>query len=246
VGSYALFRNRLSYNTAVGNYAMYYNTLGRSNTAVGDIAMYYNTTGTDNTAVGDSALIRNTEGFANTVIGTFALPYNTTGGVNTAIGWEALISNTAGSDNTAIGQRAGSNVVTADNVICIGAAGANVSDSCYIGNVWQQPGGSQAVYVNSEGKLGFQVSSRRFKDEIKAMAETSELIYRLKPVSFRYKPEIEPMRPPGFGLIAEDVEKINPNLVVRDKEGKPYSVRYDAVNAMLLNEFLKEHRTVQE
>ena len=78
------------------------------------------------------------------------------------------------------------------------------------------------------------------------MEETSEVIYRLKPVSFRYKPEIEPTRPPGFGLIAEDVEKINPDLVVRDKEGKPYSVRYDQVNAMLLNEFLKEHRKVQE
>jgi hypothetical protein len=134
----------------------------------------------------------------------------------------------------------------ADNVICIGAPGANVSDSCYIGNVWQQPGGSQAVYVNALGKLGAQVSSRRFKDEIKAMEETSEVIYRLKPVSFRYKPEIEPTRPPGFGLVAEDVEKINSDLVVRDKEGQPYSVRYDAVNAMLLNEFLKEHCTVQE
>jgi trimeric autotransporter adhesin len=174
------------------------------------------------------------------------LPYNTTGYNNTAIGWEALISNTAGSDNTGIGLRAGSNVVTAANVICIGAPGANVSDSCYIGNVCQQPGGSQAVYVNSEGKLGFQVSSRRFKDEIKAMGETSEVIYRLKRVSFRYKPEIEPTRPPGFGLIAEDVEKINPDLVLPDKERKPYTVRYDAVNAMLLNEFLKEHRKVEQ
>jgi trimeric autotransporter adhesin len=121
-----------------------------------------------------------------------------------------------------------------------------VSDSCYIGNVWQQPDGSQAVYVNASGKLGAQVSSRRFKDEINPMEETSEVIYRLKPVSFRYKPEIEPTRPPGFGLIAEDVEKINPDLVLPDKEGRPYTVRYDAVNAMSLNEFLKEHRKVQE
>ena len=134
----------------------------------------------------------------------------------------------------------------ADDVICIGAPGANVSDSCYIGNIWQQPGGSQAVYVNSQGKLGAQVSSRRFKDEIKPMKQASEVIYSLKPVSFRYKQEIEPTRPPSFGLIAEDVEKINPDLVIRDKKGKPYSVRYDQVNAMLLNEFLKEHRKVQK
>jgi hypothetical protein len=247
VGSNALFRNRFGDdNTAVGDNALYFNTSGDLNTAVGELAMYYNTTGTDNTAVGQSALLRNTEGGSNTVIGSFALPSNTTGYNNTAIGWETLISNTAGSGNTAIGQRAGSNVVTAANVICIGAPGANVSDSCYIGNVWQRPGGSQAVYVNASGKFGAQVSSRRFKDEIKPMEETSEVIYRLKPVSFRYKPEIEPTRPLGFGLIAEDVEKIDPDLVVRDKEEKPYSVRYDQVNAMLLNEFLKEHRKVQK
>jgi trimeric autotransporter adhesin len=174
------------------------------------------------------------------------LPYNTTGYNNTAIGWEALVSNTAGSHNTAIGQRAGLNVVTAANVICIGAPGANVSDSCYIGNVWQQPGGSQAVYVNSEGKLGTQVSSRRFKDEIKPINQASEAIHRLRPVSFRYKAEVEPTRPVSFGLIAEEVEKINADLVTRDKAGKPLSVRYDAVNAMLLNEFLKEHRKVED
>jgi len=119
-------------------------------------------------------------------------------------------------------------------------------NSCYIGNIWQQPGGSQAVYVNASGKLGAQVSSQRFKDEIKLMEEDSEVIYRLKAVSFRYKPEIEPTRSLGFGLIAEDVEKINPHLVAYDKEGKPYTVRYDQVNAMLLNEFLKEHRKNEE
>jgi hypothetical protein len=145
-----------------------------------------------------------------------------------------------------LGNEAGNSVTTAIHVIAIGTAGANVGDSCYIGNIWNQPGGSQAVYVNSEGKLGAQVSSRRFKDEIKPMEQTSEVIYGLKPVSFRYKPEIEPTRPVGFGLIAEDVEKISPALVTRDKEGKPYTVRYDQVNAMLLNEFLKEHATVQE
>jgi hypothetical protein len=116
-----------------------------------------------------------------------------------------------------------------------------VSNSCYIDNIWQQPGGSQVVYVNSEGKLGAQVSSRRFKDEIKPMEEASEAIYGLTPVSFRYKPEIESKSPIGFGLIAEEVDAVNPDLVLRDKKGRPYTVRYDAVNAMLLNEFLKEH-----
>jgi len=121
-----------------------------------------------------------------------------------------------------------------------------VDDSCYIANIWQQPGGSQAVYVNGAGKLGVQVSSRRFKDEIKPMEKASEVIYGLKPVSFRYKADIEPTRPLCFGLIAEEVEKLNPNLIVRGSDGQVNSVRYDAVNAMLLNEFLKEHKTVEE
>jgi Chaperone of endosialidase len=146
-----------------------------------------------------------------------------------------------------VGASAGINVM-ASNVICIGAnvAGADTNDSCYVGNIFGQPGGSQAVYVNSEGKLGQMVSSRRFKHEIKAMEQASEVIYGLKPVSFRYKPEIESTRPLGFGLIAEDVEEISPDLVTRGVDGKANSVRYDAVNAMLLNEFLKEHKIVQE
>ena len=115
-----------------------------------------------------------------------------------------------------------------------------MSDRCYIGNIWSQPGGSQAVYINSDGKLGAQVSSRRFKDDIKPINQASEAIHRLRPVSFRYKAEIDRTRPVGFGLIAEEVEKINPHLVSRDKDGKPLTVRYDQVNAMLLNEFLEE------
>jgi hypothetical protein len=147
-----------------------------------------------------------------------------------------------------LGNSAGNAVTTADNVICIGygVSGANVNDSCYIGNIWTKPGGSQPVYVNSQGKLGELVSSRRFKDDIKPMEQASEIIHCLKPVSFRYKPEIEPTRSLGFGLIAEDVEKISPDLVSRGSDGKVQSVRYDAVNAMLLNEFLKEHRKGEE
>ena len=262
-GAFALFGNSEgNFNTANGVQALFSNTTGNQNTAIGNGALFTNTTGDFNTATGLGALLSNTAD-ENTATGHRALFNNTTGGLNTAVGTGALFNNSTGTGNIALGAGAGANsttgsfnialgssagnaVTTASGVICIGASGANVDDSCFIGRIWQHPGGSQAVYVNSDGKLGEQVSSRRFKDEIKPLEEASEVIYGLRPVSFRYKPEIEPTRPPGFGLIAEDVEKINSDLVVRDKEGQPYSVRYDAVNAMLLNEFLKEHKTVQD
>ena len=146
-----------------------------------------------------------------------------------------------------LGGGAGSNVTTANGVIAIGADGENVSNSCYIGNIFGvTSAGATAVYVNSLGKLGTVVSSRRFKDEIKAMDKASEAILALKPVTFRYKQEIDPGRSPQFGLVAEDVEKVSPDLVVRDADGKVNTVRYEAVNAMLLNEFLKEHRKNEE
>jgi len=142
---------------------------------------------------------------------------------------------------------AGSSVSTADNVICIRTAGANVSNSCFIGNIFNQTSiGGIPVLVNSDNKLGTTTSSKRFKEEIRPMSQTSEALFALKPVTFRYKKEIDPAGAPQFGLVAEQVEKVNPDLVVRDKEGKPYTVRYEAVNAMLLNEFLKEHRKNEE
>src|SRR5205823_3762414 len=208
-------------------------------------------TGGFNTAVGNQALFRNTgsasgAGSFNTAVGYRALVHNTVGFSNTAIGENALFNNT-GADNTALGLGAGSDVTTANHVICIGAfvGGANTNNSCYIGEIWNQPGGSQAVYVNSDGKLGAMVSSRRFKDEIKPMDKASEAVLALKPVTFRYKAELDPERVLQFGLVAEDVEKVNSTLITRDADGKPYTVRYEAVNAMLLNEFLKEHRKVE-
>jgi hypothetical protein len=231
-------------NTAYGYQSLLDNTTGESNTAIGFGALNNNTTGFQNAATGAGALFSNTQGEGNTATGWHAL-YNNISGANTAIGYGALANNTTGGINTALGANTGLTVTTASNVIVIGTVGANVSNSCYIGNIWNQPGGSQAVYVNSEGKLGAQVSSRRFKDEIKPMEQTSEVIYGLKPVSFRYKAEIEPSRPLSFGLVAEDVEKLAPNLVTRGSDGKVNSVRYDAVNAMLLNEFLKEHKKVE-
>ncbi len=146
-----------------------------------------------------------------------------------------------------MGYFAGINVTTANNVICIGADGNNVDNSCYIGQIFgATSSGGAAVSVNSNGRLGTMTSSRRFKEEIKPMDETSEVLLALKPVTFRYKKDIDPAGTSQFGLVAEEVEKVNPDLIVRDKEGKPYSVRYDQVNAMLLNEFLKEHRKVEQ
>jgi uncharacterized coiled-coil protein SlyX len=143
-----------------------------------------------------------------------------------------------------LGEGAGFGVSTANNVICIGfgVGGANVSNSCYIGSIFGQTSSDVAVFIDSAGKLGTLTSSRRFKEGIKPMEQASEVLFALKPVTFRYKKEIDPDSISRFGLVAEDVEKVDPDLVVRDKEGKPYSVRYEQVNAMLLNEFQKEHR----
>jgi hypothetical protein len=185
----------------------------------------------------------------NTAVGRDALHQNTNGGGNTAVGVNALKNNLTGSDNIAVGLSAGFNVTTANNVICIGRGvlGANTSNSCYISNIFgKTSSGGTAVLVNSAGKLGTITSSRKFKDEIKPMGGASEGLLALKPVTFRYKKDIDPGGTSQFGLVAEEVEKVNPDLVVRDEDGKAYSVRYDQVNAMLLNEFLKDHRTVQE
>jgi trimeric autotransporter adhesin len=248
-GAGTLLSNTGSDNTATGAGALLSNTSGVSNTATGESALFSNTTGSFNTADGSGALLENTTGTDNTALGLDALFNNTTGNTNMAIGNSALNSNTTGSDNTVIGFNSGFAVTTANNVICIGArvAGANVSNTCYIGSIFGQTSSAgTAVFINSDGKLGTTTSSKRFKDDIKPMDKASEALLALNPVTFRYKKEIDPAGTSQFGLVAEEVEKVNPDLVVRDKEGKPYSVRYDQVNTMLLNEFLKEHRMVQE
>jgi len=249
-GYLALNRNTTgSQNTANGYQALYSNTTGILNTANGYLALNRNSTGSFNMANGYQALYNNTTGVSNTALGDSALYQNTSGNYNTANGFQALSSNTTGVSNTALGDSAGFNVTTADDVICIGAnvGGENVSNSCYIGNIFgvTSPGGA-SVFVNSLGKLGTATSSRRFKEEIKLMDQASEALFALKPVTFRYKKELDSQGIRQFGLVAEEVEKVNPNLVVRDAEGKVNTVRYDQVNAMLLNEFLKEHHTVQE
>jgi hypothetical protein len=247
-GDSALFSNTLGHdNTATGVQALDHNISGNNNTANGVSALFANTNGDSNTAVGSNSLATNIHGGFNTAIGQTALFSNSNGDSNTAIGNAALIFNTTGTGNIALGDSAGASVTTANNVICIGAAGNNVDDSCYIGNIFGATSANGVgVFVNSNGRLGTMTSSRRFKDEIKPMEQASEALYALKPVAFRYRKEIDPEGRPQLGLVAEDVEKVNPDLVVRDKRGKPYSVRCEQVNAMLLNEFLKEHKVVQE
>jgi uncharacterized coiled-coil protein SlyX len=248
VGAYALANNISgNYNTANGYGALYRNTADY-NTATGFAALYHNTTGSFNTANGYQALNSNTDGSGNTANGSQALFFNT-GEANTAIGDSALLFNTTGSNNTALGIVAGNNVSTANNVICIGSGveGANVSNTCFIGNIRGVTTGNAdaiPVLIDSAGQLGTISSSRRFKKEIKPMDSASEAILSLKPVTFHYKSDASGT--PQFGLIAEEVAEINPDLVVRDDNGEIYTVRYDAVNAMLLNEFLKEHRKVEE
>ena len=245
VGAGTLFVNTADQNTAVGAGALL-NTSGGQNTATGAFALFNNTIGLQNTANGILALFNNTTGSDNTASGLQALQANTTGEGNTAVGDAALVSNTTGEFNTALGLLAGSNVITANNVICIGAAGFDVSNSCFIGNIRGASVSPDAipVIVDSSNKLGTMTSSRRFKKDIKPMDKDSEAILALKPVTFQYKDD--KTGTPQFGLVAEEVAEVNPGLIVRDKEGKPYSVRYDAVNAMLLNEFLKAHRKNEE
>jgi hypothetical protein len=249
VGAGALLFNTADQNTATGAGALLSNTTGNSNTAMGEAALFFNTTGGSNTGIGDGALSHNTTGGSNVAVGFDALPANTTGDKNTVLGDSALNSNTTGSSNTVIGFNSGFAVTTANNVVCIGAgvSGANQDNGCFIGSIFgQASSGGTAVFIDSNNKLGTVVSSKRFKEEIKPMDKMSEALFSLKPVTFHYKKEIDPAKLSQLGLVAEDVEKVNPNLIVRDKEGKPYTVRYDQVNAMLLNEFLKEHKKVQE
>ena len=235
-------------NTAIGFQALFTNSTGSANVASGNNALLHNDVGDFNAAVGVNALTSNTDGNNNTAIGGNALDTNMNGDRNTAVGDHAG-TGVGGNDNTVLGFEAGNGIGLANNVICIGAnvAGASLDNSCYIGNIFgSTASGGIGVFVNSSGKLGTSTSSRRFKEQIRPMDQTSKAIYALKPVAFRYKKDIDPAGMSQFGLVAEDVEKINPDLVVRDKEGKPYSVRYDQVNAMLLNEFLKEHRKGEE
>jgi len=237
-----------SFNTANGAFALFGNTTGDYNTATGFQALFGNTTGDFNTATGYRALQDNTTGIYNTATGFLALTNNTNGDGNTATGYRAFHDNTTGIQNTAIGYYGGHDV-TGDNNVCIGAnvfGVAGVDNTTWIRNVYDSVATARAVYVNASNKIGTLSSSRRYKEEIRPMAEASEAILALRPMTFRYKKDIDPTRSRSFGLIAEEVAEVDPNLVTPDRNGKPETVRYEAVNAMLLNEFLKEHRRNEE
>jgi hypothetical protein len=275
-GVAALFRNTNGrFNTATGGDALISNTTGtnntangfealrlnngNNNTATGVEALSFNTTGNNNTANGVNALFMNNDGRQNTATGVNALFSNTTGSFNTAEGVRALSLNTTGDNNIALGNSAGVNLTTGSNNIDIGALGrTGEADTIRIGRIGTQnrtfiagihgvtTGVANAipVLIDSAGQLGTMSSSLRFKKEIKPMDRASEVILALKPVTFHYKSD--KAGTPQFGLIAEEVAEVNPDLVVRDENGEIYSVRYEAVNAMLLNEFLKEHRKVED
>ena len=259
-GGAALFGNTTgAENTATGISALAGNTTGNENTATGAAALIDNTEGSFNTATGLSALHDNTVGSSNTADGDHALFENIGGNGNTGIGAGALSSIGTGNFNVAVGENAGDNLSGSDsNNIDIGAnvdgvsgesntiriGNTDITDSFIKGISGTTVASGAAVLVAANGHLGTATSSKRFKEEIKPMDKASEALFSLKPVSFRYKKKLDPVGTQQFGLVAEDVEKISADLVVRDENGVVNTVRYDQVNAMLLNEFLKEHRTV--
>jgi trimeric autotransporter adhesin len=261
-----------NFNTATGRGALYKNTTASNNVATGYQALNVNQTGANNTATGTQAL-QNNVGSSNTATGYQSMNKNTTGANNVAIGNSALYSNTSGTGNTAIGisagyfttgsnniaigLNAGTGVFSGSNNIDIGSGGASESNTIRIGTTTQTNtyiagingvtvAGGIGVIVDSSGHLGTSTSSARYKQNIQPMDKASEAILSLQPVTFRYKKELDLKGIPQFGLVAEQVDKVDPNLVVCDEQGKPFSVRYEAVNAMLLNEFLKEHRKVED
>ena len=255
LGAATLVLNTAGENTATGAGALLSNTTGSGNTADGAFALLSNATGFRNAATGRFALFNNTTGSFNTAHGVDALYSNTAGDGNTANGLSALAFNTTGAFNIALGTSAGQNLTTGDRNIDIGNLGvADEGNTIRIGTTGDQSAtyiagiagqtvgaGGSTCYVDNDGKLGVFLSAHRFKTDIADMATASEAILALRPVTFHYKPELDKTGIPQFGLVAEEVEAINPDLVTRDKEGKVSTVRYEAVNAMLLNEFLKEH-----
>ena len=265
IGWDALRFNTGSDNTAIGTQALYKNTSGTVNTAVGRNALLLNTVGVGNTAIGGYALqdatgsyntgagygaLSEASGGSNSALGTGALGANTSGTGNVGVGVDALSNNTLGNDNTAVGDSAGAGLTVGSGNVYIGSlivpSAEDESDTTRIRNIYSSVATTRAVYIDGDNKIGTLSSSRRYKDEIKPMDQASETLYSLKPVTFRYKKEVDRSRALSFGLIAEEVAEVDPDLITRDKEGQPQTVRYEAVNAMLLNEFLKEHAKVQQ
>jgi len=269
IGTVSLLINTADNNTAVGTRSLLLNTTGSENTAVGANALLHNDSGSENNAFGSSALFSNVDGFFNNAHGRSALTNNTgsennafgdlalenttTGSSNTAIGDDALRSNVDGSGNIAIGDEAGTGLnPSVSNCIAIGAPGdgpfADLDSTCFIGSIYGEavsdPGTQTAVFVDQYNVVGIFNSSRRFKHDIKPMDKASETLHRLKPVTFKFNSDWKGTT--QYGLIAEEVAEVDPQLVVRGKDGEVQTVHYEHINNMLLNEFLKEHKKVQE
>ena len=262
VGAGALESNHTGFqNTATGDSALQDN-IASNNTANGYNALFFNTTGSNNTAVGSSAMGGNPDiqatGSNNTASGYFALINDTTGANNTVMGANALSGNTSGSNNIALGYFAGVSLRTESNNIDVGNAGVagdsgfirigttGTHTATFVAGIRGTPiAGAIPVGINANGQLGVRGSSARFKKDIKPIGRESEAIFALRPVSFRYREQLDPNDEQQFGLVAEEVEKIDPELVTRDTNGKPFTVRYEAVEAMLLNEFLKAHSQIE-
>jgi trimeric autotransporter adhesin len=252
VGAGALFSDNGGTNTAVGAGALFSNTTGGDNNAVGAFALFSSSTAFFNNAHGHSALLNNIDGGENNAFGDLAMESNTSGEANTAIGDDALRFNVDGSGNVAVGDEAGTGLgASVNNCIAINVPGAGpfavLDNTCFIGSIFDQPvsdvGTQEAVFVDQFNVVGITASSRRFKHDIQPMDKASEAILALKPVTFKYNADKNGRA--QYGLIAEEVATVNPDLVVQHKDGEISTVRYEQVNAMLLNEFLKEHKKVQ-
>jgi Chaperone of endosialidase len=251
VGAGALLFNNTDQNTAVGAAALLFNTSGFGNNAVGATAMLNNDSGSFNNAHGRNALAANVDGSENNAFGDLAMQSNTTGFGNTGIGDDALFNCVDGNNNVAVGNEAGTSIVSSSNMVAIGATGAgpfaDISNTCFIASIFDQPvsdsGTAQDVYVDQFNVLGFLPSSRRFKHDIQSMDKASEVLFALKPVTFKYNSDEKGAT--QYGLIAEQVAEVAPDLVFRNKDGQINTVRFEQIGSMLLNEFLKEHKKVQ-
>jgi hypothetical protein len=250
IGAGALLLDTGGTNTAVGAGALLNNTTGGDNNAVGAFALFTNVSGFFNNAHGRDALLNST-GDQNNAMGDDAMFNNTTGSFNTAIGDDALIANVDGNSNVAIGDEAGTGLgASVSNCIAIGAPGAGpfavLSNTCFIGSIFGQPvsdpGSQTAVFVDQFNVVGIFNSSRQYKHDIQPMDKASETLFRLKPVTFKFNSDWKATT--QYGLIAEEVAEVDPQLVSR-KNGEIVTVHYEQINSMLLNEFLKEHKKVQ-
>jgi hypothetical protein len=258
-GVEALFNNTTGTdNSASGFEALWSNATGGSNSAQGFEAMYYSTAGYSNTANGYQALFQNSNGSYNTGIGAGALWDNNGGYFNTGLGYNALYNHGIGNNNTALGSQAGQNIVNGSNNIDIGNFGVNLDNgvirigtrgahtAAYIAGIsGVTTSGGVAVYINSNGQLGTLTSSRRFKNHIQDMGSLSEKLLQLRPVTFRYNDAAETgPHHRQYGLIAEEVARVCPDLVQYDRAGKPFTVYYHLLTPMLLNEVQKAHRQI--